>query len=175
MLLSERLDPDGDNESADYGDQATCGDGSGTFSDWILFGHAPLTTIWLCELGGEAGQETSTFENLSVLTTPKLVASRALGGSSILSKTVETHHRMIQGGLLAEQENVNLTYNDWRGYHAMWPTAPDTGAWSAAKVNVLNVGIRSVDTNGANDKWAAYCLEVFDLQDAPAARRVFIC
>ncbi len=170
-LTIEGLNPASDNETADYGDQADCiTDGVGQWQDWDDDGADDSdTSIYLCELGGANGIETSELDNLT-MTTPKLVVVRQLGADNVGGKTVSTWCRILDGDgtpNVIEIQHTNIGSLSFRGFSRAFPTAPDGGAWTQAEVNDLKAGIRTVDSNGSNDHWAMMRVEVFDLGDDP--------
>lgn len=162
-----------DNESAQYGGQAgagvDCSDAAkGLWSNWDDDGADDSDrTIWNCTAGGTNAVETSHFDTVN-MSDPKLVQIRYLSRGSIAAKMVETYARIVNGTpVVSEVEHINIGDGNWRGNSRAFPLDANGDPWTKLRVNDTRAGVRSVNTNTANDDWSFMRVEVFDLGDDP--------
>jgi hypothetical protein len=177
------IHPNGDGKSDEYGSDSDCSDASGTSTDWLLSSDAPNTASYLCEQGAAAGKEFSTL-GTAAITSGKVLSGvvwRGYGQANTSGKTVDTYG-MIRDDAATPNESEgqlsNLGNATWRGRVAVFVLPPDGDAnWDdfissnvfnhASASEHLEIGVRSVDTNEANDEWAAGVIEMVVVSDDP--------
>lgn len=166
----EGSNPKGDNESSDYGDDADCTTADGTWTDWDDDGSDDSNTaIFICIRGGSAGSETSDMDDIT-MDDPDLVVLRQLGSAEIGSKTAATFCRIINDDgtpKISEVQHTNVAVTGWRGFSRAFPLDANGDAWTKARVNATNAGVRSLDTNDDNDRWAMERMETFKWGNDP--------
>lgn len=137
-----------------------------------------------CLLGGTAGKEISVMSGVAVTRTPQGVTGRSLANSNAAAKTVVTFTvvKADDGGASeSEAQNVNISWNTvWRGIGRVFGNPP-VGAWSdyvdpagnfnglaaGGSLYKLALGVRSPNTNNANDLHTAIFFEVGSLGSDP--------
>ncbi len=179
---TDRPDPDGmtggiltltgDKVSSEYGgNPADCAGGTGTYTNWNDWetGDADDGTTLNCELGGEAGREVSA---MSDPTTTDLygvqVWSRAI--ASVAGKTVAWNIILEDtAGNIRSLAQDNLAADSWQNSGSGgFGNGPNITGWTEAVLHDSGVGVRSPDTNEANDKHTAIMVEWFGIGAAPA-------
>lgn len=179
---TDRPDPDGmtggtitltgDKVSSEYGivGNPSCTDGAGTYTevnDWET-GDADDATTGNCMAGGAAGREVS---ELSDPTTTDLygvqVWSRAT--ASIAGKTVAWDIILEDtAGNIRSIAQDNLAVDSWRNSGSGgYGSGPNITGWTQAVLHDSGVGVRSPDTNGANDHHTAIMVEWLGIGAAP--------
>lgn len=162
--------PDGDMVTGTYGPQSDCALTTGTWTlwdDWAS-GAADDATTFNCEQGGSTGKIISTFDNVTVSNVIGIVVRARAAANDV--KTVETHV-VIRDTSANELEiqNGNLGSAAWRTFDigGAFPLAPLAGgtAWTQTLLDNIGAGVRSVDTNGANDHWTAIFIEAFGIDE----------
>lgn len=160
----QRLDPNANHKTDEYGNHADCAaNGAGDYSYWVLVNDMVDTTTFNCELGGSKGEERSELTNAQAFgatTTIVGVAHRIAGSSNVSNKTVFVDLVLHDGvNRVAKQIGASLILQV-RGRARAFEVAPDGGAWTEAKLNLLKAGVFSPNTNGANDHIPGLCVEV---------------
>lgn len=171
------LSPASDHDSTTFGnDDVACNDGAGTYTDWDDWasGNHDSTTTMVVECGGNNGIEISTLSTATIDTTLTVhggcVATASKANAS--GKSVATYQVLedITTNTRAEGLAHNLSGTNFQLNRTRF-TSPPAGSWSdyvngttfnhASATKTLGAGIRSVDTNGANDDHTALCVELF--------------
>ena len=165
------MNPDGAGATEEFGTQADCSDGLGVYTlwdDWASGAHDSATTANVC-CGGSAQTQLSTMSNPGAISdlTNTVLNIRGAGLANVAIKTVETHTRLEHGGNNIEVENLNLNTAVFFIYATAFASKPGGGSWTQAALDGLEAGIRSVNTNGANDGWTAIGAEVLSIDSDP--------
>ena len=158
-METELIEATGDyTTDQDYGNLSNCGSTAGTYTDVTLSSLTVDTSSAFCEQGGSAGlqgveTETPSMTNIEGICV--LFAARA----NVAGKSVFTYTKIIDA-LSNEIEKMNSNLNHTAYIcHTQSFDSPPTGSWDAM-IAGLKVSVRSLNTNGANDAWAGFCVEV---------------
>jgi hypothetical protein len=152
----------------EYGDETTPASNDATYVDVQLDGSDQIdTSIYWQAQGADAKKQMAEMETWTPSGNLLGIQTRLSGSANLASKVTDTWTRLHDGTAAAEQQNANLDDTIFRGRHFVWPTAPDGGAWTQTDLNNLKAGVRCVDTNTANNRWAALIVEAFAVDSDP--------
>lgn len=175
----------------DYGvgsiENCTVEVGPGSWRNWADYGQQAThdsDVSFNCLGGGNAGREISTMSPVAVDRVPDGVTCRLLSQTNATPKTVATY-TIIQADdgseSDAESANANILWTTaWRVLNENF-NAPPIGTWAqyldsndifngttgTPSTYKLSLGVRSLDSNGANDRFTAAFFEVGSMDDWP--------
>ena len=162
---------DGGSGQNQYSDTAcSAADDNGDYTEWDDWasGSADDATSFNCGPGGTAEREISTLVNVTVANVASIYV-RARMRASLATKTVQTFTIERDGsGNEQEKANDNVTSDNWRtrvGHY--FDTDPNGDPWNQTRLDALRLGVRTLDTNGANDQWTAIFAEAWGMTTDP--------
>ncbi len=153
------LEPTSDGTDSDY--DSDDGSGDATWSDVDLDGSDEVEVIkhWL----GLAGQAWSQSADTTDPAESGIIIGanmRFVHRANTPVKTVTTFIVVRDNTNSEEVQAANIDDDTYNGHVIRMPLAPDGGAWSAYDVANVEIGVRTVDTNGAHDEMAGILLEL---------------
>lgn len=176
-VAAYRIDPTGDDTSSYYGDEGTCGDGSGTYDDWNDWdagGTADDDTAFICGVGGDNGTELSSMSTETISNVGNCVVVQVTREKvNVGSKTVDIYYRIEDASANSQEINTDIGFaTAWSPIRVTFDVAPDGGTWTQGDIDALLMGVRTVDTNGANDMHTAMAGEIVTCDDDPPSDTV---
>ncbi len=175
---SDKRDPTGlevhmlegtsDGTDSDY--DSDDGSGEATYTDVDLDGSDQVddTPHWLI-LGANAGAQSADTTDPAESGVVLGANMRFVHRTNLLTKTVDTYAVVRDNTNTEEIQLANIDSTTFIGHVIRMPLAPDSGAWSAYDLALVEIGVRSVDTNGANDYMAGILLELASAALSPGA------
>ena len=145
----------------------TDGDYSSDDANAAVFGDVDLdgsdqvddTPHWLI-LGANAGAQSADTTDPAESGVVIGANMRFVHRTNLVTKTVDTYIVVRDNTNSEEIQLANIDSTTFIGHVIRMPLAPDSGAWSAYDLANVELGVRSVDTNTANDYMAGILLEV---------------
>lgn len=161
----------GDKVSAEYGSHTgTCVDGSATEAHWDDWetGDADDVTTNNCMAGGSAGREVSEMSDPAT-TNLYGVQVWLRGRANVDAKTVDVDIIIEDtAGNIRSRSQENFGTDVWRQRKGTgFSRGPGIDGWTELKLHDTGVGVRSPDTNGANDQHTAIMVEWFGIGSDP--------
>ncbi len=161
----------------------TCADTSGTGEDLQLDSNRDTDEgTNICMKGDVAGRiimDSSTGDG-TITGTGIGLTVYTISKANLATKTVTAIVRLEEGPFAVEDTLSNMGGDVFVSHQAYFPEGPAGVAWSDATATGLDgIGIRSVDTNGANDEHAALGMFFTSVDNDPpvvgtAARNLII-
>lgn len=150
----------------EYGSHTDCTDTSASWINILLDGSDQINTASYWCRGANNSKQMMEVSDLTFTGDPELVVPRAIMRSNAAAKTVNVWFRAHDGSNIEEYIR-NIASEDWHTVSAALTIAPGGGRWQDFTFSGLKLGIRCVDTNGAQNHIAAYIAEVLSVDDDP--------
>lgn len=181
------LFPNGDGDVIQYGGTTGGVDCSaaanGDWSNWDEWSGAVAhngDTDYNCLGGAAAGKELSDLSTVAVSRTPEGAMARSMSRANLASKTVDINFVLRN---IANEEadsstvNIGLFDTTWSRASEEYDSPPGSSDWAdfidsgvfnaGGASDHLQGGIKSPDTNGANDLHTALAFELCSVDDDP--------
>ncbi len=166
-----RLDGNGEGTAQDYGDETTCAGGGGVVADVQLDGSLLVDeSIFWCEEAGANGSQEITLDDFTPSSTLCGLTATYFVKANVAAKTVATWLRLLDASNTSEWQNPNIALTTWVRLIAVFERDPSGNEWAdLSDLNAIETGIRSISTNGAEDRCSALIIQAYEIGDDPPA------